>query len=142
LKTNDGEPEILVWLLTFFAGEVQEQEFEDYIEKPALGLIKAAPTFQMVWRDVLLSTDLTEQVITAIKDRMVTFAVKKYEKQDNQKKDEMNLSLKEKHNVITAFKSKYHDIFMIWTTQLLKNYAERKKYIQTLQGKLTFIVTY
>jgi hypothetical protein len=107
-----------------------------------LGLIKAAPTFQMVWRDVLLSTDLTEQVITAIKDRMVTFAVKKYEKQDNQKKDEMNLSLKEKHNVITAFKSKYYDIFMIWTTQLLKNYAERKKYIQTLQGKLTFIVTY
>jgi hypothetical protein len=134
LKTDDGDPEMLLWILTFFTGEKQEQEPESYIERPVTGLIQSKSNiFQLVWRNVLYTTEPTQEIIVAIKDRMVRFAVNKYQKQENTKADEQNLSNKDKHSSISAFTTKYQDIFIEWTTQLLMDLSERNKYVKSRQ---------
>jgi hypothetical protein len=131
---ENGERDMLVWLLNVFTGERQPEEIEHYIERPVKGLITSDTTFFMVWRNVLLKYKLTDESLASIAEKMVYFALNRYQKDGGDKVSDQQLSNAEKHSVIPTFVKSYMDIFIVWTKQLLLNNQERAQYVATLQN--------
>jgi hypothetical protein len=133
IGAEDGEVDLLRWLLVFFAGECQEEDIE-CIEEPVWGLIESTSQFQQEWLSIieLSSAGLTDSIINQITERMFGYAIDRYNGQSNTKKLATEPSQKDKHGAIPAFMKKYIKIFRIWTKQLLLYQEERIKYVENL----------
>jgi hypothetical protein len=146
LNEDDGEADLLVWLLTFLTGMLQaymlltfytgerQAVVESFIEEPVTGLISSDIAFQRIWRELILRYRLNESVVRAIKDRMIEYALDRYAKQKNTKQGS-ELTATDKHSKVTSFKAKYSDIFLVWTAQLLRDPIEREAYVLRLQQR-------